>query len=329
MTISDNQYRPFGKTGLVVPPIQFGTMVLGNVQRVIPEQTKFAICGEWFRQVASPVFIETSRGYGAGAEIELVSRVFRRLDIASEEVVICAELGVPEERPDYDSNIRDWEESRRLLGSRYAPQLVSMHDPDDFLSSAKSPDEAASRFNEVLEAYRALCDLKATGKVAGIGIRTKNWRRAQEIDATVDLDWVTLLGCCTVMHHPSDVLEFMAKLTERGIAIVQTGVFQCDFLVGGTRFDGRVVNSEDSADRGHFAWRKAFVALCQGHGISPAHACIQFALSAPGVVAVAINSSQPDRVVQNCESVSTKVPPKFWDSLREEGLLDERYPYLG
>lgn len=328
MIIFDNHYRPFGKTGLVVPPILFGTAVLGNVHRVIPEQTKFAICGEWFRQVAPPVFIEASHRPGDGAAIELLNRTFHRLDIASEEVVICTELGSSDETPDYDSLIRDWEESRRLLGPRYSPQLVSVHDPDDFLTSAKSPDEVASRSYEVFEAFRALRDLKAAGKVAGIGIHTKDWHIAQEIDAAVHLDWVTLVGCCTVMHHSPAALKFMTTLAARDIAIVNAGVFQSGFLVGGSCLDGRVVSAVDPADRGLFAWRKAFVALCQGHGISPAHACIQFALSAPGVVAVAINSSQPDRVVQNCESVSTKVPPKFWDSMKEEGLLDERYPYL-
>jgi D-threo-aldose 1-dehydrogenase len=81
------------------------------------------------------------------------------------------------------------------------------------------------------------------------------------------------------------------------------------------------MNAEDDTQRGLLAWRKAFVALCDGHGITPAHACIQFALSLPGVVAVQLDSSYPDRVAENIRSGFTRVPPNFWASMIEEGLL--------
>jgi D-threo-aldose 1-dehydrogenase len=47
------------------------------------------------------------------------------------------------------------------------------------------------------------------------------------------------------------------------------------------------------------------------------------------VVAVLINSSHPDRVAENSESVQRTVPDPFWASLKEEGLLAADYPYVG
>jgi D-threo-aldose 1-dehydrogenase len=107
------------------------------------------------------------------------------------------------------------------------------------------------------------------------------------------------------------------------IPIILAGVFEGGFLVGGNRLEGQTVSIDNDAQRASIAWRKAFVSLCDGHGITPAHACIQFALSLPGVVAVQIDSSYSDRVAENIRSAFVEVPANFWASMREEGLLSE------
>ena len=112
------------------------------------------------------------------------------------------------------------------------------------------------------------------------------------------------------------------------IPIILTGVFGGGFLVGGNRLDGQTVSLDNDAERRSIAWRKAFVSLCDGHGITPSHACIQFALSLPGVVAVQIDSSYSDRVAENICSVFVEVPANFWASMREEGLLSVDLPSI-
>jgi D-threo-aldose 1-dehydrogenase len=123
------------------------------------------------------------------------------------------------------------------------------------------------------------------------------------------------------MRHVPDLVQFMDSLAARQVPIVLGGVFQEGFLVGGQRLDNQDLNPDDPRDARQLAWRKSFVALCQGHGISPAHACIQFAMSAPGAVAVAINTSRPERVAENIRSVLTSAPDALWESMKEEGLL--------
>ena len=51
--------------------------------------------------------------------------------------------------------------------------------------------------------------------------------------------------------------------------------------------------------------------------------------SAPGIVAVALNTSHPDRVADNVEMVLKESRNGFWASMKEEGLIAEDYPYLG
>jgi hypothetical protein len=92
LKITADQFRPFGKTGLRVPPIMFGTSSLGNAFETIPEATKLAICGEWFRHVASPVFIDTAGKYGAGLALEVIGKALDRLDIPPEQVILNNKL---------------------------------------------------------------------------------------------------------------------------------------------------------------------------------------------------------------------------------------------
>ena len=352
MKITADQYRPFGRTGLRVPPIVFGSTALGNCFQTIPEQTKQMIVGEWFRQVMPPVFIDTAGKYGAGMALEVLGRALDRLEISPDEVIINNKLawkraplfnGEPKFEPgvwmdmehdavqciSYDGIMQCWDEGCRLLGGRFVPRLASVHDPDEYLAAATSPTDHDRRFEDILGAYRALRELKASGQVVGIGVGAKDWRSVREIDEAVELDWVMLANSFTVMNHPAELVEFIASLADRKIAIINSAVFHAGFLVGGRYFDYRVVSPEDPRERHLFAWRKAFVALCEGHGVLPAHACVQFGLSAPGIVAVALNTIHPDRVSENVESVLKKVPDAFWASMKEEGLLAEDYPYLG
>jgi D-threo-aldose 1-dehydrogenase len=175
-------------------------------------------------------------------------------------------------------------------------------------------------------AWRAIGELKAAGFVLGAGIVARDLGSLSQV--TPSADWVVLTGGFTPMRHPAEPLVSMAELAARQIPTIVSDVFDGGFLVGSNRLDGRVLSAEGPADRSLLAWRTSFVALCHGHGITPAQACIQFALSGPGVVAVMLNSSHSDRVAENIASVERTVPDAFWASMKEEGLLAADYPHV-
>jgi D-threo-aldose 1-dehydrogenase len=301
MNISAGQRRPFGALGLTVPPIVFGTAALGNVPQVIPEQRKLEICGEWFQHVEPPVFIDVAYRDGDGLALEVLGRMLRRLDIESDEVVVHLTL-------DADRVAVDWEKSCRLLGSEYPPKLISICDADE-------------------SGWPAVGELKSAGLVLGAGVAARDLRTLSSL--TPSADWMVLTGGFTLMRHPAELLASMTELAARQIPIIVSNVFEGGFLVGSNRLDGRVLSAEDPADRSLLTWRTSFAALCHGHGVTPAQACIQFALSGRGVIAVMLNSSHPDRVAENAGCVGQPVSDLFWASMKEEGLLAADYPYVG
>ena len=62
--------KPFGRTGLDMPPIIFGTSCLGNLYEALPWETKLAILREFFKHVPAPVALDSAGKYGAGLALE-------------------------------------------------------------------------------------------------------------------------------------------------------------------------------------------------------------------------------------------------------------------
>ena len=76
-----------------------------------------------------------------------------------------------------------------------------------------------------------------------------------------------------------------------------------------------------------FDWRERVNEQCALHKGSPALACCQFALSPPGVVALSLNTSKPERVADNVALVNDLVPDSFWEALKENNLLSASYKF--
>lgn len=341
--------KQLGKTGLSLPPILFGTSCLGNLYQRISHATKLEIAREWFAHVAPPVALDTAGKYGAGLALEEIGRVLAELGIGDDQVVISNKLGwkrVPLKGPEptfepgawvgieHDAEqhinaqgiVECWRQGCELLGGRYRPQLVSVHDPDEYLLAASGPADRDRRFSQVVEATAALRQLKANGEVKAVGVGAKDWTVIRELAGAVELDWVMFACSLTIYTHPPELLDFIRQLSERGVGVINSAVFNAGFLTGGEYFDYR--KPDPAAEPELFRWRERFLALCGRHGVSPNLACVQFGLSDPAVAAVALNTSRPQRIADNVESVALRVGPEFWADMKRQGLIAKDYPYL-
>jgi len=328
---------------LAWPRILFGTTPLGNIYRVVPEERKRALIAEWFRQAGSPVFIDSAGKYGAGLALECLGRHLADLGISQTDVVISNKLGwkrapllTPEptfepgawfglehdavQHISHEGILECHEEGNRLLG-RYEARIVSVHDPDEYLAAAASVADGERRFRDILEAYRALFELKRSGKADAVGVGAKDWTSIRRLhDAGVEFDWVMFANSYTVMRHPPELRRFMEELRRRGVAIVNSAVFHGGFLTGGDFFDYRRVSRENDPELFH--WRDRFEALCSRFGKSPAGVAAAFGRSAPGVVALALSTSQPERVADMVALARSELPDALFEALVSEGLVD-------
>jgi D-threo-aldose 1-dehydrogenase len=343
--------RKLGKTSVEVPPIIFGTSCLGNLYQALDDNIKLEIIKEWFRCVDSPVVIDTAGKYGAGLALEVIGQGLHKIGIKPEEIIISNKLGwlrTPLKTPeptfepgvwvnlksdaiaiiDYRGIIECFEQGLELLDG-YKTDIVSVHDPDEYLAHADSKKEYNRRFNKILEAYTALFDLKTKGEVKAIGVGSKDWKVIKQLTDKVNLDWVMLAVSFTVMTHPPDITEYIQELTRRGIPIINSAVFHGGFLTGGKFFDYRLVDRADEKDRSLFKYRNEFYNICKEYKIKPAEACVAFGMTPPGIVSIALNTSDPKRISQNVDLVRNEIPDDFWKALKFAGLIRKDYQFAG
>lgn len=331
----------------VIPPVVFGTAGLGNLFVAHDDASKLEIIKECITHSLGKVIFDTAGKYGAGLALEVLGKSFKALNIKQDDVIISNKLGwyrVPLTTPEptfepgvwrdlkhdavqkisYAGILECFEQGNELLNG-YTPQWVSVHDPDEYLANATNAAEEAALFQDILEAYRALAQLKNEGRVEAIGVGAKEWRSIQKISKEVKLDWVMFANSITLYHHPKELLDFVKDLHEKGVTVINSAVFNSGFLVGSDYYNYKLRNEANEADKPLFEWRRKFYQLCESYHIKPAVACVQYALNIPGVDCIALSTTDAHRVKENIDSIDIPIPEAFWHDLLENGLIT--FPY--
>jgi D-threo-aldose 1-dehydrogenase len=348
-TKQNPESRKPGAVGTNLPPVIFGTSGLGNLYVALSDKEKLEIIKESVNQSYGTAVFDSAGKYGAGLALETLGKCLKELNVKPENVIISNKLGwvrteLKTEEPtfepgvwrdlkydavqkiSYDGIIECFEQGNELLNG-YIPQMVSVHDPDEYLATATNKEHEAKLYEDILDAYEALYDLKQQGKVQAIGVGAKDWKAVQRVAKDVPLDWVMIANSLTIKNHPQELLDFIEELKNKGVLVINSAVFHAGFLVGGEYFDYKLVTPATNPDL--FEWRDKFFELCKEFSIKPAEACVQFALSVPGVVSIALSTTHAKRVKENIAMASKKIPAEFWKQMKAKGLIRQDYPYAG
>ena len=337
-------------TGLQLPPIIFGTSGLGNIYQALSYETKLEIVKQSITHTTGTLVFDSAGKYGAGLALEVLGKSLTELGIAPERVMISNKLGwyrteltTPEptfepgiwkylnhdavQKISYGGILECYHQGNELLGG-YAPQMVSVHDPDEYVDQAKDESEYKKRYQDILDSYRALYELKQVGKVKYVGVGAKNWKIIEKISRDVPLDWVMIANSMTIKSHPHELLVFMQQLQEKGVKIINSAIFHGGFLLSGDYYDYKLIKPDNEEHKAIFQWREDFFNLCEKFRIKPAEAALQFALHLPGVESVALSTTNPARIAGNIQMASATIPGEFWAEMKAKGLIKEYYFYL-
>ena len=341
--------QPFqNQSQFQIPPIIFGTSALGNLYEDLNFETKRNLVHQMLKHGGDKPTMDSAGKYGAGLALEVLGEILRELKVSPQHVCLSNKLAwkrVPLQSAEptfepgvwknlehdavcdisYDGIMAAFEQGLELIGEPYGFELLSIHDPDEYLLGAKDENEKSKRFSDILEGYRALHQLKTDGHTKAIGIGTKDWRVIPPIMDEVDLDWVMLACSLTPHTHDDELIALVQKLHSKGIQVINSAVFNGGFLVGGSHYDYRPVTPQQNPEL--FSWRNAFLDICQRHGVNPGIACIHFGMELPGVVSTALNTTDPSKIERNAHSLKINVPMAFWDELRSTQLVNSSFPF--
>jgi D-threo-aldose 1-dehydrogenase len=339
-------------SGTKIPAILFGTSALGNLYRALDRETKLSIVRECLQSSDGPVVFDSAGKYGAGLALEELGRLLSLLEADPDRVIISNKLGwlrteLTAEEPGFEKGvwmdihhdakqaisaegiISCWEQGNKLLGEKYRPRLLSVHDPDEYLATAGNDSGLRMKlYNDILDAYKALFKLKESDSSLSIGVGAKDWKIIREISRNINLDWAMFANSLTLFSHPRELVSFMTELNAKGVTIINSAVFNAGFLTGGNYFNYRLINKEDPEHGKLFKWRDSFFKICADYSVTPSHACICFGMSHPAVTAVALNTSNPDHVKRNISEIQNEVPAGLFSVMKEQGLIDKEYPYV-
>lgn len=336
----------YSEQNVKLPPVIFGTSGLGNLYTVLPQKVKCAIINAFVQGSVKPAVFDSAGKYGAGLALESLAQCLEELNINPDDVLISNKLGwlrtelttaEPTFEPgvwkdlkfdavqkiSYAGILECYEQGNKLLGN-YPAQLVSVHDPDEYLNAGSDDTDRENRYQDILGAYKALAELKEQGKIKSIGVGAKDWKIIQRISADIKLDWVMIANSMTVHSHPTELLNFMKKLQQEKVAIINSAVFNGGFLTGGDYYNYHLIDAETSEGKSLYQWRESFYSVCSNYQLEPAAVCVQFGLAAPGVSSLALNTSNPDRVVHNLDMINTHIPLTFWEELYQQQLITKQ-----
>ena len=258
------RYTEIKNTGISIPSIIFGTSALGNLYNSIDRKTKQDIVKECLHSLDGPVVFDTAGKYGAGLALEVLGRALAEMDVDTDKVIISNKLGwlrteLLSDEPTFERGvwkdlkfdaqqdisaegiIRCWEQGSELLGKKYYPRLLSVHDPDEYLAKAGSDQGLEKKlFDDILEAYSALFEIRRKDTSIALGVGAKDWKVIRKITDNINLDWVMFANSLTIYTHPSELVNFMSELQKRQITIINSAVFNAGFLIGGSYFNYRL-----------------------------------------------------------------------------------------
>lgn len=329
---------------LSLPKVIFGTSGLGNLYQAVPFEEKKEIVRQCLlHSPGKPVF-DSAGKYGAGLSLEVLGACLSDLNVQPKDILISNKLGWlrtalsgPEptfekgvwvdlqhdavQKISYSGILECFEQGNALLG-KYNAQLVSVHDPDEYLATATSDVHEHELYQDILDAYKALAELKKEGKVLAVGVGSKDWKVIRRIAADVALDWVMIANSLTVISHPQELLDFIEDLASKNVQVINSAVFNGGFLTGSDYFNYQLVDHDSSNGKLLYEWRDRFFELCRQFDLQPAEVCVDFGLHIPGVESIAMNTSRAEKVKVNIAMADQHIPDAFWEAMQQEGLID-------
>lgn len=327
-----------------LPPVIFGTSSLGNLYQAIDYNVKLDIVKACIASAKPIAFFDTAGKYGAGLALESLGKCLADLNVDPQQVVISNKLGwyrtdllTPEptfepgiwkdirhdaiQMISYEGILKCFEQGNGLLGN-YKAQMVSVHDPDEYLLASSNKSDYTERYQHIIEAYQALSELKSAGLVSSVGVGAKDWKIIEQITKDIDLDWVMIANSLTLKSHPKALVSFVAQLSQKNIKVINSAVFNGGFLTGGDFYNYQEVNPNTSSGKALLDWRKEFFTVCDQFKVLPAEACFNFSFQFPGVKSIALNTTRPEKVAVNVALAAKELPSEFWQEMQKRGLIE-------
>ena len=307
-------------SGLRLPRIGFGAASLGHLYTpVTDEEAEAVVEAMW---AAGIRLYDTAALYGGGLSEVRLGRALARHPRA--EYILCTKVGrgrpfgqrrAPDGAGDfwnftYDFALRSVAESlKRLQVDRV--DVVHIHDPDSALDQAMKGT------------YRALEHLRDEGVVGAIGVGSNSEVALAALARRGRFACFLLANRYTLLEQRA-LSELLPLCLERGIAVINAGVFNSGILATGTGPGARYEYREAPPEIQDQVRRLSDV--CSRHKVAVKAAALQFPLGHPAVTTLLLGGGSIAHLRENLLLLTESIPERFWVELKAQGLVDPAAP---
>jgi D-threo-aldose 1-dehydrogenase len=309
MTVATNSdplnRRPFGRTGLTVPPIAVGCAPLGNMPETFGYGVTEADAVATIRAAfASPIaYIDTAALYGDGESERRVGLVIRELGGLPSGAVLQTKQGRDPATDDYSGETvkRRLERSLTLLGVDHLP-IVYLHDAEwTTYAAAFAPGGPV----EVLQRYQEQGVIGHLGVASGpIDLEIK-YVESGAFEAVITHNRYTLINASA-----NPLLDVAAQ---RGLAVLNAAPYGSGILAKGP--DAYPRYAYQQAKPAMVERTRQLQTICDRHGVPLAAAALQFSTRDPRITATIVGMSSPARIAKTIELARVEIPAALWDEI--------------
>jgi D-threo-aldose 1-dehydrogenase len=315
-----------GNTNVDVTTFGFGAAGIGNLYNEVSDgDAEAALQAAWDAGVR---YFDTAPHYGLGLSERRLGKFLA--GVPRDEYVVSTKVGrllepFDGEGLDLDNGFavpkryrRVWdfsadgvnrsvESSLERLGIDRVDVLL-LHDPDDHWAEAAG------------QGAPALAELRSQGVVGAVGVGMNQWEMPARFVRETSIDVVMLAGRYTLLEQTA-AAEFLPLCAERGVSILEAGVFNSGLLARARIPDNAKYNYADAPPE--LVQRAQRIAgVCERHGVTLPQAAVQFVLRHPTTASVVLGVKSAEQAVRNAELFAKPAPEQLWDELHAEGLLD-------
>lgn len=324
------RHRRIGKTNLSLPTLGFGGAPMGGLFDAVDKGEAEATLDA--AMTAGMTYVDTAPFYGFGRSERQVGDLLRgRNYTLSTKVGRLLQPGAMEDPgamgwPDalpfhpvfdysYDGIRRSFGASLQRLGLERI-DILYVHDIGTMTHGADN-----ARHWQDLErgGYRALAELRAEGLVQAIGLGVNE--SAACLDALQMGDWdVFLLAGRYTLLEQTPLDDLLPACAASDTSVVIGGPFNSGILVGGETWNYGAAPEDIRARVAELSRH------CADHNVPLPAAALQFPPGHPVVASVIPGLRSRAELAATLTWAGHAIPPAFWDSLRDSGLIHPEAP---
>jgi D-threo-aldose 1-dehydrogenase len=299
--------KPFGQTGLMVPPVAVGCAPLGNV----PEAFGYGVTEEDAlatirAALDSPIpYIDTAALYGDGESERRVGLVLRERGGLPANAFLQTKQGRNPKNADYSGETvkRRMERSLELLGVDRI-EVVFLHDQEwTTFEDAFAPGGPV----DILQQFRDQGVIGHLGVAGGPIPLQIQYIETGVFDAVIHHNRYTLLN-----RSAEPLIDAAAA---RGMAVLNAAPYGSGMLVKGPDAYPRYAYQHASAEMIDRVRR--FAAIAERHGVPLPAVALQFSTRDPRMTATIVGMSRPERIAETIRYLTTPIPDALWDEIAE------------